>query len=678
MKSETLGYLQDEYRASKNSKIERYHTVWRPILDEFGLRNFGDVWKHVTRYKEADKDTPLAGQGRIGSLNVLVRKMASLVSLRDPEFTVRSENPWDDAVSTVLEHAFEANRRAIGWNRQMKKVVLEGMLFGTGFAKVGYGSEFMYDEPAWSGRVPNKAKHLMLPSEAAMPYGLTTESTNFRVQEGMPMMVHVPTADIFYNLGVKAESDIRRVYHRTRRPLSDVLHDSRYSDAAKSEVCLSRWGDTSGAWLFLDTYDQDTTFVETIECFDLPSRQYCVFTEHATKPLRDWTPFPFPIQSPHHRFVPIPHPTDVWGIPYALLILGQAQAMNRLRGVIIEAISRDGKKVFIGDADKFDVEERRKIEYSKDGQFLWIKGFNPEQGAPFHPLEFGGARPEVLDLVRFIERDQAWVSGLTDAARNDTGRSDETATAVAQRAEQQGLTVDEFIQENEAFQEEVAVDLMKIKMSRWDNKKLVQVIGPDPNVYFWTPVNLERMLGTFTLQVIAGSTQKRDKPTQRKQWIEMLDRLGVLDDRIKMDMQQQMTTGQPGFINWHEVVRLTLELFDATIARKVLRPDNMVMLVNRLMAQYTENPLYMSPDLDRQVKMMAQRPVMAGLEGPGASGQEGLQGLGVDFGGVQGAGGMAAPPAMGGMQAPMGAPQSVNQATGGLFSETPGMVGRMN
>jgi hypothetical protein len=675
MNSETLGYLQDEYRASRDGKVERYHTVWRPILDEFGLRNFGDVWRHVTRYKEADKDTPLSGQGRIGSLNVLVRKMASLVSLRDPEFTVRSENPWDDAVSAVLEHAFEANRRAIGWNRQMKKVVLEGMLFGTGFAKVGYGSEFMYDESAWSGRIPSKAKHLLSPADAALPYGLTTEYSNFNVQEGMPMMVHVPTADIFYNLGVKAESDIRRVYHRTRRPLADVLRDSRYSDAAKSEVCLSRWGDTNGSWLFLETYDQNVTFVETIECFDLVSRQYCVFTEHATKALRTWTPFPFPIENPHHRFVPIPHPTDVWGIPYALLILGQAQAMNRLRGVIIEAISRDGKKIYLGNADHFDVEERRKVENSKDGQFLWIKGFDPEKGAPFHPVEFGGARPEVLELVRFIERDQAWVSGLTDAALNDSWVSDETATAVAQRAEQQGLTVDEFVQENEMFQEEVAVDLMKIKMSRWDSKKLVQVIGPDPNVYFWTPVNLERMLGTFTLQVIAGSTQKRDKPTQRKQWIEMIPLLFGLDDRIKMDLQiQQATTtpeqpGQAGFVNWHEVIRLTLELFDPTIARKVLRPDNVVMLVQRLMEQYTENPLYMSPDLERQVKMMASQPVMPGMSGPGAGGQEGLAGLGMDFGGVQ-----AASQAPG--QAP--SPQNVNSSTMGLYSETPGMVGRMN
>lgn len=673
MNDATLRNLQEEFRASREEKIRRYHGVWRPILDEYGLRNFGDVWNHVTHYKAADDGTHLAGQGRIGSLNVLVRKMAGLVSLRDPEFLVKSGNPWNDAVATVLEHAFEQNRRAVGWNRQGKKIVLESCLFGTGLAKVGYGSEFMYDEPAWSAAVPQAAKKLMSDRDKAMPYGLSTESTNFRVQEGMPMMVHVPTQDVFYNLGVRREEDIRRIYHRVRRPLTDVLHDSRYNNKAKGEVTLTRWGDVDGGWLYLDTYDQDTTFVECIECVDLPSRQYCVFMEHASTALRSWTPFPFPIQNPFKRLVPIPHPNDVWGIPYALLILGQAQAMNRLRGVIIEAISRDGKKIFIGNPDGLDEEERRRVELAKDGEFVWIKGFNPEQGSPFFPMEFGGARPEVLELVRFVERDQAWVSGLTDAARNDTSGTDETATAVAQRAEQQGLTVDEFVQENEEFQQELAVDMMKIMMSRWDSKKLIRVIGPDPNMYLWTTVELERILGTFTLEVVAGSSMKRDRATERKQFLELMPRLAELDDRIKADLQMQMQTGQPGFINWYEVARQMLDMFDTTLARKILRADNMVMLAMRLMDEHQESPLYMSPELERQVTAMAMRRKMGGMTD--LSGQEGLAGMGVAQAGTP-TGPGAAPSFE--VRNGVPAPQAVSQASGGLFSETAGMAGRLN
>lgn len=679
MQQSTLTHLQEEYRASREEKEKRYHGVWRPILDEFGLRNFGDVWDHVQRYKEPDEHTALAGQGRVGSLNVLVRKMAGLVGLRDPEFLVQSGNPWDEAVAVVLEHAFEQNRRAISWNREMKKTVLEGCLFGTGHVKVGYGSQYVYDESAWSERVPGRAKRLLTEHDKAMPYGLSSEH-NFRVQEGMPSMVHVPAQDVFYNLGVRREEDIRRIYHRTRRPIADVLHDSRYDTRARGEVHVSRWGDEGAAWLYLDAYERDTQYVECVECFDIPSRQYCVFTEYARTPLRDWTLFPFPIQSPHHRFVPIPHPLDVWGIPYALLILGQAQAMNRLRGVIIDAISRDGKKIFLGDADRVDEEQRREIERSRDGQYVWIHGLNPEQGSPFLPVEFGGARPEVLELTRFIERDQAWVSGLTDATRNDTGSSDETATAVAQRAEQQGLTVDEFVEENETFQEATAVDMMKIMMSRWDSAKLVRVMGPDPNIYFWTTVNLERMLGSFTLEVVAGSTQKRDRATQRKQWLELLPRLGELDDRIKMDLQIQMQTGQAGFVNWYEVLRQTLDLFDTTLARKILRPDNMVMLVQRLMAQYQESPLYMSPELERQVQLIGSQPVQSGRTGP-ASGQESLSGQALASEGVGGAaplvgGGVGGAPVPFEVRTNVPGVQQVNQATGGLFSETLGMAGR--
>lgn len=682
---EGLRALQGEYSASKDHKVGRYHKVWRPILDEYGLNNFGDVWRHLKRYKEVDQDTWLAGQGRVGSLNVLVRKMAGLVGLRDPEFVVENSNPWDEPIAAVLEHAFEAQRRAIGWNGEMKRTTLEGMLYGTGISKVGYGSQFLYDEVAWSGAVSQKNKGMLSSQERALPYGLSTEH-NFRVQEGMPAAMHVSAADIFYNLGVKTEEDIRRVYHRSRRPLVDVLHDSRYDAKGKADVTLSRWGDGGDEWLHLNVYERDTAFVEVIECFDLGSRQYCVFTEHSQHFLRKWTPFPFPIQNPFHRFVPIPHPEDVWGIPYALLILGQAQAMNRLRAVIIDAISRDGKKIYLGNASSItDEEQRLEIERAKDGAFVWVHGL-VEGEEPFRVVEFGGARPEILELTRIIERDQAWVSGLTDATRNDTNSSDETATAVSHRMEQQGLTVDEFVQESEAHQERVAGDMMKITMARWDPQRLVKVMGPDPNIYLWTSVNLERVLGSFTLRVIAGSSQKRDKATQRKQWLELLPRLAELDDRIKNDQAISQQTGQPGFLNWYEVVRETLSLFDTTIARKILRPDNMAMLAQRLLDTYQENPLYMSPELERQLRARGQQAVMQGVSGP-AAGQEGLAATSFDpsGGGLPGLPSSGSTPGTpGGSPVPFevrqGVPgvQSVNQATGGLPSEVAGLVGRLN
>ncbi len=693
MKDSGLKALQGEFRDSRDVKVRKLHSVWRPILDEYGLDSFSDVWMHIQRYKNTtDQDTWLAGQGRVGSLNVLCRKMSGLVSLRDPEFLVDNSNPWDEPIAAVLEHSFEANRRAVGWNGEMKKATVEAVLFGTGMVKTGYGSEFMFDEPAWSGTMPTGGRSRLDSTDQVMPYGLSTETTNFRVQEGMAMMTQVPVADIFYNKGVKREQDIRRIYHRVRRPLVDVLHDSRYNVKARKEAETVRWGDTSDQWLQIDPFERDTEFVEVIECFDLPSRQFCVFTEHASVALRDWTLFPFPVQSPYHRFVPIPHPTNVWGIPYALLILGQAQAMNRLRAVIIDQISRDGKKVHVGDADRVDEPTRLQFEGSRDGDYIWIPGLTPDSPPPFTTLEFGGASPEILELVRIIERDQAWVSGLTDATRNDTGGGDETATAVQNRQEQQSLTVDEFVAANETFQEGVATDVMKIQMVRWDASKLVKVMGPDPNIYFWTQVNLNRVLGSFTLKVVAGSSVKRDRATQRKQWQELMP---VMLNIIQWLKQEQMeaaqgaqaaaAAGQPppppssGPVDWHQILRETFDLYDPTLARRILRPDNTAMLVQRLMEQYQESPLYMSPDLERQVMGVAGQPVMQGMSGP-AAGQEGLGRAVPSMGPMGGAMGGGMP---GGNVVPFevanGVPgaQSVNPQTGGNYSETPGMVGRV-
>jgi len=688
MKLESLQALQREYVQSRDDKVRNLHSIWRPILDEFRMNSFADILNFVKRYQSVDDETWLAGQGRVASLNVLVRKMASLIGLRDPEFLVESDNPWDEPVATVLEHAFEAQRRAMDWNGEMQKVALEACLYGTGMVKSGYTSRYLYDEPAWSETVPQGARDLLSAEDKALPYGLSTEYSNFRVQEGMPVMMYVSVADIFYNRGVKTKEDIQRIYHRSRRPLNDVLHDSRYDKKARKDVKTKRWGDQADYWMSLNTYDAETEFVEVIECFDLRSRQYCVFTEFAGTALRTWTGYPFPIQSPYEDFVPIPDPEGVWGIPYALLILGQAQAMNRMRAVVIDQVGRDGKKVRVWDADAvIDPEVRSKIERAPNGANIFVTGLQEyfrDGKMPYLDLDFGGARPEMLQLASLLQQDQAWMSGLTDATRNDTGASDETATAVQHRMEQQSMTVDEFVQRNESFQERAAADVMKITLARWDAQKMVKVIGPDPNIYLYTSVNLARVQGTFTLRVVAGSSMKRDKATQRKQWLELLPRIGEIDDRIKMDQQMQAQTGQPGFVNWYEVLRETLGLFDPTLARKILRADNVLMLVQRLMNDYKESPLWMSPDLERQFQMQAQQAMLAERSGP-AAGQIALGGA---AGAVPGGApmGAAAPQAIGGPSPTSAVPfevangvpgmQSVGQASGGLFSEMAGMVGR--
>ena len=610
---------------------------------------------YVRQHRIITDDSALGAQGRVATLNVLCRKMQSLMGFRDPEFLVENTNPQDEPFAAIFEAAFKQVQAAGNWGEQVQYIKRDAVLYGTGLCKLGFGSEFVYDEPAWSAPVPGNAKKLLTPDERVAPYGPTTEYTNFDVQEGFPVFKHVSVRDVFFNMGVRNMSDIRRIYHVNRRPLIDVLHDSRYATAAKRQahVVTQKYDDYN--MFALDPYSLETEYSPCIECYDLPSRQFCVFNEYATVPLLDWTPFPFPIRSPYRMWSPIPMDQTVWGIPYALLIMGQARSINRVRAAIQDAVSRDGKTVFFYKANMIEEEELREVQSARDRQWVGLENYDGEKPI-FEAYQFPSVNPDVVRLGDLHWSDQAFVSGLTDQTRN-VASSDETATSAQYRAEQQNITVEDFSKALEKFLEMAAGDVARIMLARWNPDRLVKVVGNNENIFFWTKFNVQRILGAFTLKIIAGSTQKRDRATQRKQWTEVLPRIGEIYQYI---MQETMNQVQ-GPIDWHEVLRETLDQYDSTLARRVLRPEMTARHLMRLMSQHNELPLGVSPELAAQVRAIAERELNQGQNPP--AGQEGL--------------GQATAPGFEERQG-IPAPQTVNPQGGELYSEQAGMAGRLN
>lgn len=671
-----LAFIQAEFARSRQEKRSWYHAIWDQILSEYGMSSFSDLLESVREHRVVTAETVRGVQGRVATLNVLCRKMQALMGFQNPEFLVENTNPLDEPIAAIVEAALKQVVISCDWAGENDPIKMDAVLYGTAIAKVGFGSEFVYDEQAWSAPVPQAAKKL-LGDDKDQPYGLTTEYTNFNVKEGFPMMKHVPVRDIFYNPGVRKDSDIRRTYHVNRRPIVDVLHDSRYDNTAKRQITVMRAGLNEDRYFPVEPFASEMEYTECIELFDHASRQFCVFTEHATRPLIDWTPFPYPIASPYHKFSPIPMDGTVWGMPYALLLLGQAQAINRCRMAVNEAVQRDAKTIFLYNADKWSSDETQRAQQARSGEWVPKENLDP-QDPGFMAYTFSTTNPEVMQLANIHQQDQNFVSGLTDQTRGVRGTG-ETATEVQVRQEQQNVTVDDFAMRYERFQVGLGKSTVLLMLSRWNPDRLVKVVGPNENIFFWTPLNVERVQGSFTLAIIAGSGQKRDKAVQRQQWTELLPQLGPMEDRIMAAMQQ----GVQGPIDWNEVLRESLDQYDPVLARRILRPQNTAELLLRLMEQHSVMPRGVSPELAAQVKAVADKR-LAGALPPG--GQEGLQS------GVQSleSGGIAppAPPQAGGSPVPGGMPgtgapptpsgSTVNPQGGQVYAATPGMAGRLN
>ena len=667
MDARQLACWQSEYVQSRQHKHQYYHWIWDEILSEYGLNTFSEVLDYLGTSRVLTEEVALGAQGRVATLNVHCRKMMSLMGFREPEFVVDNTDPRDEPIAMIIEGAFRQVLEAGDWSGEVQRLKMDGVLYGTMIAKTGFGSEFVYDTAAWSAPVPQAARELLSDDDRRRPYGPTTEYTNFNIREGFPMMKQVSVRDIYFNLGVRDRSDIRRIYHVVRRPLVDVLHDSRYDDRAKRQAHVVTRRAEESEYFVLDPYENDQEYVPVIEAMDLASRQYCVFTEHAQRPLIDWTPYPFPVEKPYRIGTPIPMDKSVWGIPYALLLLGQAKCINRQRATVNSAVARNGKTIFMTKADKYTLEEQQTLQTARDGEWVNLQDFDPADPG-FMPFTFPPVNPDVLRLGDLHWNDQAFVSGLTDQARNSRASGDETATSAQLRQEQQNVTVDDFTMALEKFLTELGGDIARIMLSRWDPQRLVKVVGNNENVFFWTQLETRRVLGSFTLKIIAGSTQKRDRAVQRKQWTEVLPRI----QGIYQYIMQEQQTGMQGPVDWHEVLRETLDQYDTTLARRVLRPENTARLLIRLVEQHGIRPAGVSPELQAQVRAIIARQEQEAQMGGGVlppSGQEGMGGT------------PPAPPQAGGMlpfEVAQGipSPAGVNPQGGQIPGETAGMAGR--
>lgn len=607
MNKNQLNALRTEYQLSRDLQQER-RTQWRTILKEYNLENMDYLLDSAltgTEYATVDN---IILDPSVPRLNVNVRKMLIYAAMRDPDFVISSESPRNEAMAQLLEHDFRAIRKDMRWAGKMETAFLNGLLTGLCVVKTGMRSKFVYNETPWSDTLPGDVSNKSYDDED-FPYGELSEYGVYDVNIENPNITPVMSQNITFNLGVRTDEDIRRIYHRTRRPIIDVWRDVRYKKSARAAV--KGYASDSGYWdddIYLTDdiqEDDNATFVDVVECFDTASRQYCVFCPESNveEPLRDWTLYPFPmIESPYKFFNPIKTLESVWGIPYALLLLNSSQSINLLRRKIIDQIGKEGKIITLIDPVGLDQQDITVINEAKDREFVSYKGLSdPNRSrSPIETISFGGANPELLSLHRIFEADQAWVSGLTDAARNSFSDNEQTATEFAGRQREQGLNIDDIRIRFEQFHEDVAADICKMLLQEWPAEKQVQVVGSNPSVYFWIPVERARLLNQFSLKIVAGSTQKLDKSLLRTQWIQLLPQL----IQMNTQMLNERAMGITGGIDWEEAMRQTLEFFDMGIARSVLRRRDILPLLLSLVQDHQMFPSEISPELKAQIKRM--------------------------------------------------------------------------
>lgn len=595
---------RDEYRRSKEIKTKA-HIQWGEMYTAYGMGDYMSTIEAVLPWVSYHNSSTLGRvSAQLPKVNELVRQLVALTTIRNPDFSVESENPWNEAIAEVLEHTFKPERRRMGWNPKMERVHLSGMLTGSGWTKVGHSSRYMYGQPAYAEKLPRK---LDFPnSEDDFPYGDLTEYTDPTISTDGANFIHVPSYDLYTNPDAVYSEDIRRFYHRYRRPVIDIMHDDRYNLDARRQIrgklqdedILQRMERR-----FMQSAGEDFAVGELVEVFSMSGREFFIFSEEADAPLTDWIPYPYKLDSPYNQYVPLPHPMSLWGIPWALLIKDQARSINVLREIVVDAISRDGKKVVLYDSQMLAGNDTiQDLNNAYNNQMVPVQGMkDANRGPMFEIIDMGGANPDTLRLLEMIESDIGQTSGLTPPSRNQANTK-QTATEVSTRQQAQNTGTDAIVRKTEDFQEELAHKLMMLQLEEWPEEKLVRVIGSNPNLAFWVPLERERVLESpFTLKVVVGSIENQDKATRRRQILDLVPRVTELYQMI-VQQQQLEAQGVFGPVDFTAVLEDLVSEFDTSFKNKWLKQRDPAQLYIRLIKQHGIIPQGATQQLLDQVR----------------------------------------------------------------------------
>lgn len=620
-----LSILQGEFDASRRDKMERLHVDWQRVLGEYRFSDWRSVATYVERHmgEELLPETLAAECGRVPRLHLLVRKARALGTLRNPDFQFWSDLPWDDPFAELFGSMFPALQRQVDWDGKMRASSLWAYLLGVGILKVGLSGVYVSGEAAYSEDAPRGAE---VPFEGRMPYGASTEWGMPEVKPGDPNLVVVPPYDVFVNPGARCWEHVQRIYHVQTRPLRDVLYDSRLSRSARARL----HGDTRYWSMLGDGHDgldrsswpSELHWVRQIEVTDLPSGSTAMFVSDLDEPLRDWTPLGLPVENPFIFHTPIPDPQDIWGISYGGLLVGQAQAVNRVRAITLNRIAQHGKKVTFWDSTT-SPEEIDAARRAQNGEHVKISNlFGRGDGRlPFIEHESTGISADVLRLGQTFDQDLAYASGLTDMTRGQQAPGDQTATESSIRQQAEGVMMQDMLDQSISCNKRTGVAICKILLAHWGQQRMVRVTGPDGRLLFWVPVERTRLLNDFNMDLVPGSGVELDPQTLRRTLAEMMPRWSEL---ANLDAQQKaaLAQGMPaGSIDFGVLLEESMRLVHPSLARRVLGLRKSAELVVRLVQQWGVMPQDVAPELQRMVVQLVQQGHFSGGAPMGGGGE---------------------------------------------------------
>lgn len=436
--------------------------------DKAGWKRFIDEYKNEWGFLQQKVSIPVIP---INLIYAYTKTEIARLYFRDPWITVNPKRVEDIGAAQIAEQVINYTWTELSLKSEIKKVLLETILVGHSYVKVGYAAEFgtvesqPKEEKRGPGR-PAKAKEI--------------ETSEYIKSENV-FAYHVPYKDILFDPSATfpAPHNARWMAHKIVKPLRAVKASGLY-DHTDALNTTSKGDDDKNGY---DTsgnadpkLDQDIRSVTLYEIYDLDHMKVVTVSPGCPYILKEMDypdylagGFPFSMLA----FNPVPG--DVWPMSDVAAQEGLSIEMTKIVAIWINHLKRWNRQIII-EPDLFTPEELDKFKDGNDGAIIMANGsIKDKYDIPSYPA----VQSDSYQIYNEAYKLYQVVSGQTPADQGGQAKVP-TRTLGELRLQMMGghARADEKVDVLEEFIAEVARKLLGIMQKKYDLPKISRIVGP--------------------------------------------------------------------------------------------------------------------------------------------------------------------------------------------------------
>lgn len=437
--------------------------------DKLGWKRYIDEYKGEWGFLQSQVSIPLIP---INLIYAYTKTEIARLYFRDPWITVNPKRVEDIGASQIAEQIVNYTWGELALKQEIKKALLEAILVGHSYIKVGYAAEFgtvesqpKAEEKRGPGR-PKKVKEI--------------ETSEYIKSENV-FAYHVPYKDIVFDPSATfpATHNARWMAHKITKPLRAIKAAGIYNHTDLLKSSSKNDDDKMGyemSGINTKKLDQDIRSSTLWEIYDLDNMKILTVSPGCNKYLSErdypeWLSGGFPFSQ--LGFNPVPG--EVFPLSDVAAQEGLAIEMTKIVAIWINHLKRHNRQIII-EPDLFTDAELDKFKDGNDGAIIRAQG--PIKDKYFVP-QYPPVQADSYQIYNEAYKLYQVVSGQTPADQGGQAKVP-TRTLGELRLQMMGghARADEKVDVLEDFIAEIARKLLGIMQKKYDLPKISRIVGP--------------------------------------------------------------------------------------------------------------------------------------------------------------------------------------------------------